>query len=72
MVKYIISFKMKAIFFILFVLSLFAFSYSYITENDCKIAYSKDVNLCDTIAKIIVSTNDSKLQACKKKKPKKN
>ena len=58
---------MKAIFFILFVLSLFSISYSYITEDDCKIAYRKNVALCNTIAKIITSSNDSKLQECKKK-----
>ncbi len=58
---------MKAIFFILFVLSLFAISYSFITEDDCIIAYRKNVTLCNTIAKIITSNNDSKLQECKKK-----
>ena len=66
---------MKTIFFILFVFSLFLFSYEYVLENnhDCNITYQVDIGFCDYAAKMALAFNetnfviDSILQKCKKK-----
>ena len=68
---------MKAIFLILIVLSLFAFSYSYAIKNDCKVGYIIDLRMCNEMSKLAslaynlslsnYTNDDSALQKCKKR-----
>ena len=68
---------MKAIFLILLVLSLFAFSYSYVIKNDCKVGYIIDLKVCNEMSKLASlaynlsltnhTNDDSALQKCKKR-----
>ena len=62
---------MKAIFLILLVLSLFAFSYSVLKTGDCKTKYLVDLNYCDYGSKFASVFNETVahagLEGCKKR-----